>query len=505
MSRKKLGFIDSTLRDGQEALLGGRLRADLVAPVLESLDTVGFESIEAWGGGTFRSSLVLLHEDPWEELRILKKELRRTPLQMHIRGRFLVGDRPFSFGFVKRFLDHAAELGVNVVRLVDPLNNIESLAKIANIARKAGLTVQLSILCSNSTINLRYYEHLISRTDLSSADALGVFDPWGTLSPATAIKVIELLRKGNQQRVFAHLHSLTGASFRSLASVVEKGVSIIDTCFSAFSYNGSLPAIESVLGEFDSDELSRGLDLHAIVQASNEFTRLRNDYFDRVPAVMQPTSLIEKRVRGIAPTFSSLLMQRISKEGSKEDGELREEIKRIMKELSLVALLAPVSGIIVRQALLNLHSRTRYGELTDEFVRLLRGALGEVKIQKYLVERLRIDLDPEIADGMGEIEERVFTPPNQRNSSEDDLLSFILYPHEFIEVREANLIARQDGRQKVVAAALALLAEIDSVTSPTQRVNSAVRLVASFTRWRDSLRVNDSDSMRKRGFVQEPF
>jgi len=505
VSRKKLGFIDSTLRDGQEALLGGRLRIELVAPILERLDMVGFESIEAWGGGTFSSSLALLHQDPWETLRSLKKGLKRTPLQMLIRGRFLVGNRPFSYGFVERFLSRTAELGVNVVRLVDPLNDLESLTKVAYLAKKAGLIVQFSVLSSDFLNNLDYYEGLISKADLSSADALGIFDPWGTLSPATAMKLIELLQKEKAHRVFAHVHNLRNAGVTSVAAVVEKGASMVDTCFSAFCCDGSLPSIETLFIELVSNRVSSDLDPKALVEASRAFMQLRNENFDRVPAVMQPTSSIEKSLREIPPTFSTLVMQRNSAGQSKDDGGLQQEALKIMNELGLVALMAPISKIIARQAVLNLHSKTRYNDFTDEFLRLLRGEYGPMRIQKGLFKGLRNDLDLESVDEMGEIEERIFMPPDQPKHSKDDVLSFALYPHELVEMKKASLIARRGERQNVVAAALALLAEEDELRKASVHEASSMQMVADSFRWRDALRLDDSDSSRKRGFFQEPF
>jgi pyruvate/oxaloacetate carboxyltransferase len=505
VSRKKLGFIDSTLRDGQELLVGGRLRAELVAPILESLDAVGFESIEGWGGGTFRSSLALLHQDPWQTLRALKKKLKRTPLQIHLRGRFLVGDRPFSYGFVERFLNHTVELGVDVARLVDPLNDLESLTKVAHLAKKAGLIVQVSVLCAESLNDFSYYENLIKKTDLSDADAIGIFDPWGTLSPATAMKVVELLQNDNEHRVFAHLHSLSGTNFPSIASFVEEGVSVIDTCFSAFSFAGSLPSIEAVYSALDADNLSGRLDLEAIVEVSNAFERLSNAYFDRVPAVMEPMSLQEKSLREIIPTLSLLMMKRISRASSLEDDGLRAETMRIMKELGLVALVAPVSETVVRQAVLNLHSTERYAEFTEEFVRLLRSKLGKVRIQKDLTKLVRNDLEPQISNEIEEVKEHIIMPPDLGKTSEEEILSFELYPHELMEAKQANVIARRDGREEVVAAALALIAERDSVARPLELAPSNIPIIANSTRWRDAFRVDNSGSARKRGFVQEPF
>jgi pyruvate carboxylase len=89
--KKPLKITDTTLRDAHQSLLATRMTTKEMLPVCEKLDAVGFYSMEVWGGATFDSCMRFLDEDPWERLRILKKNLPNTKLQMLLRGQNILG------------------------------------------------------------------------------------------------------------------------------------------------------------------------------------------------------------------------------------------------------------------------------------------------------------------------------------------------------------------------------------------------------------------------------
>lgn len=55
---------------------------DEMRPILPEMDKINYFSVECWGGATFDSCIRFLDEDPWERLRILRKELPHQKLQM---------------------------------------------------------------------------------------------------------------------------------------------------------------------------------------------------------------------------------------------------------------------------------------------------------------------------------------------------------------------------------------------------------------------------------------
>ena len=102
---RKVLITETILRDAHQSQAATRMRLDEMLPVLEQLDDIGYYSLEAWGGATFDSCLRFLNEDPWERLRILKAHLKKTPIQMLLRGQNLLGYRHYADDLVEKFVE----------------------------------------------------------------------------------------------------------------------------------------------------------------------------------------------------------------------------------------------------------------------------------------------------------------------------------------------------------------------------------------------------------------
>ena len=126
-NKSKLGITDVVLRDGHQSLLATRMRIEDMLPIASKLDQVGFWSLESWGGATFDACIRYLGEDPWERLRSLKKAMPNTPQQMLLRGQNLLGYRHYADDVVVKFVERAAENGVDVFRIFDAMNDMRNL------------------------------------------------------------------------------------------------------------------------------------------------------------------------------------------------------------------------------------------------------------------------------------------------------------------------------------------------------------------------------------------
>ena len=72
MNKKKIGITEVVLRDAHQSLLATRLRYEDMERSLKELDSIGFWSVESWGGAIFDSCIRYLGEDPWERIGKLK-------------------------------------------------------------------------------------------------------------------------------------------------------------------------------------------------------------------------------------------------------------------------------------------------------------------------------------------------------------------------------------------------------------------------------------------------
>lgn len=142
----RLKIVETALRDGQQSLLATRMRTADMIPVLEQLDNAGFYAIEAWGGATFDSCLRFLGENPWERLRTLKTYLKKTPIQMLLRGQNILGYQHYADDVVTEFVNRAVDNGVKIIRIFDALNDVRNLEVSMQAAKKAGAHVQGAVV-----------------------------------------------------------------------------------------------------------------------------------------------------------------------------------------------------------------------------------------------------------------------------------------------------------------------------------------------------------------------
>ena len=107
--KNPIKIMDTIFRDASQNKIATRMRIEDMLPIAEKLDTVGYYSVEMWGGATFHSCIRYLNEDPWERIRLLRKAMPNTKMQMVIRGQSLVGYRHYPDDVVTRFVEKAAE------------------------------------------------------------------------------------------------------------------------------------------------------------------------------------------------------------------------------------------------------------------------------------------------------------------------------------------------------------------------------------------------------------
>ena len=126
-TNKKLLITDTILRDAHQSQAATRMKLEDMLPACEILDSIGYYSIECWGGATFDSCMRFLNEDPWERLRTLRKALPNTKLQMLLRGQNLLGYRHYADDMVEAFCAKSIENGIDIVRIFDALNDIRNM------------------------------------------------------------------------------------------------------------------------------------------------------------------------------------------------------------------------------------------------------------------------------------------------------------------------------------------------------------------------------------------
>lgn len=127
LSGKPLYITDTILRDAHQSQAATRMRLEDMLPACEVLDSIGYWSLECWGGATFDACMRFLKEDPWERLRQLRKALPNTKLQMLFRGQNILGYKHYADDVVDAFCARSIENGIDIIRIFDALNDVRNL------------------------------------------------------------------------------------------------------------------------------------------------------------------------------------------------------------------------------------------------------------------------------------------------------------------------------------------------------------------------------------------
>ena len=210
---KKVMITDTILRDAHQSQAATRMRTDEMVPVLQQLDEIGYYSLEAWGGATFDTCLRFLNEDPWERLRTLKRYLKKTPIQMLLRGQNLLGYRHYSDDVVEKFVAKSIENGVGIVRVFDALNDPRNLETSMKAIKKYGGVCEAAISYTTSPVHTtEYFVKLAKQLEGMGADNICIKDMANLLLPYTAYDLVSRLKAElkPETKVHLHTHNTTG-------------------------------------------------------------------------------------------------------------------------------------------------------------------------------------------------------------------------------------------------------------------------------------------------------
>ncbi len=243
MSKNPVRVTDLTLRDGHQSLFSTRMTTADMLPIAGKLDDIGFYSMEVWGGATFDVTTRFLNEDPWDRVRLLREKMpKNTPFQMLLRGQNLVGYRQYADDVVEAFVAKAAEVGIDIFRIFDALNDERNSITAYKAVKKAGKHIQgaLSYALTERRMggpifNLDYYVTKAKKLEDMGADSLCIKDMAGIISPYDAYELFSALKKTLKIPIHLHTHYTSGMASMALLKAIEAGADGIDTCVAPFA------------------------------------------------------------------------------------------------------------------------------------------------------------------------------------------------------------------------------------------------------------------------------
>ena len=376
----KLKITETVLRDAHQSLLATRMSMDDMREILPEIDKIGFYSAECWGGATFDSCIRFLNEDPWERLRILRKEMPNTKLQMLFRGQNMLGYRHYSDELVDYFVKKSIDNGIDILRIFDALNDVRNLQTAIDAAKKYGGHVQAAISYTTGPVfDIDYYCNYAKQLENAGADSICIKDMAGLLTPYGTYDLVKALKSTVDIPVQLHSHYTSGLASMVHLKGIEAGVDVIDTAMSPLAMGTSHPATESMVAALKGTEYDTGLDIKALSEIRDFFTPLREKYL--------ASGLLDPKMLGVdANTLlyqvpGGMLSNLVSqlKQAGKADklDEVLAEVPRVRKDSGYPPLVTPTSQIVGTQAVFNVIMGERYKMVTKEFKDLVAGKYGK--------------------------------------------------------------------------------------------------------------------------------
>jgi len=393
MDKNPVKIMDLTLRDGHQSLFATRMRTEDMIPIAEDMDKAGFWAMEVWGGATFDAMHRFLGEDPWERVRILKKHIKNTPFSMLLRGQNLVGYRNYADDVVRAFVEKSCEVGIDIFRVFDALNDLRNFETSVEVIKKNGKHFQGAICFSlterkmgGEVFNLNYYLDKAKNLEDMGADSICIKDMAGIVSPYDAYELVRALKETVKVPINFHTHYTSGMASMCQLKAIEAGVDIVDTCLAPFALRTSHPAIEPLVATLLGTDRDPGLDLDGLLKIGDYLESIAPKYrelLDTTKLSVIDTGVLRHQVPG--GMISNLVNQLKEANALHRLEEVYAEVPRTRKELGTPPLVTPTSQIVGVQAVLNVLFG-RYKIITNQVKDLCYGLYGKTPTE----------IDPEV-------------------------------------------------------------------------------------------------------------
>lgn len=444
---KKINFTETVLRDANQSLIATRLPLSKMEPILDKIERAGYYSVEAWGGATFDSCLRFLDEDPWVRLRTIKGYMKKTKIQMLLRGQNILGYKHYPDDVVRKFVDKAVSNGVDIIRIFDALNDVENLETAMRATKEMGAHAQGTISYTISPVhNTEHFIKVVKALKDMGADSICIKDMSGLILPNTCYELVKAIKESVDIPIYLHSHCTTGVAPMSYLEAMRAGVDGFDTAVAPFSNGTSQPTTESMYYTAVDMGYDTGLNIDVINSISEYFNPIKEECLKSGlldPKVMAvDTEALKYQVPG--GMLSNMISQLKQQNAMSKLPEVLQEIPRVREDLGFPPLVTPTSQIVGTQAVFNVVTGERYKMVIKEVKAYLRGEYGKApgvineeireKIlngEKPYTTRYADTLEPAFEDAKKEL--------GTLAQSDEDVLSYLVFPQvakPFLEKRK---------------------------------------------------------------------
>ena len=464
--QKPIKITETVLRDAHQSLIATRMPTELMLPIVDKMDKVGYHSVECWGGATFDACLRFLKEDPWDRLRKLRDGFKNTKLQMLFRGQNILGYRHYADDVVEYFVEKSIANGIDIIRIFDCFNDLRNLQAAVNATNKikqregrGHSQIALSYTLGDA-YTLDYWTDMAKKIEEMGADSICIKDMAGLLLPYKASELIGAMKSVTKLPIQLHTHYTSGVASMTYLKAVEAGVDVIDTAMSPFAMGTSQPATEVMVETFKGTPYDTGLDQNLLAEIADYFRPYRDECL--------ASGLLNPKVMGVdiktllyqvpGGMLSNMVSQLKEQHAEDKYYDVLKEIPEVRKDLGEPPLVTPSSQIVGTQAVMNVLMGERYKMATEQTKDVLMGKYGQtVKPFNKDVQKKCIG-DAEVitcrpADLLPNELEKIESEMKEWKQQDEDVLSYALFPQvavDFFKYRQAQQekvdMSKADGK-----------------------------------------------------------
>lgn len=455
-------LTDTTFRDAHQSLLATRVRTNDLLNIAQATGEGIPElfSSEMWGGATFDVSYRFLTEDPWKRLKLLRKAMPNTLLQMLFRGSNAVGYSNYPDNVLEEFIKEAAHHGIDVFRIFDSLNWIPQMEKSIQYVRDAGKIAEAAICYTGDILdtgrtkyNVQYYKDMAKELESIGAHMIAIKDMAGLLKPQAAFRLISELKETTDLPIHLHTHDTSGNGLITLSAAVKAGADVVDVATSAMSGATSQPSMSSLYYALQYGDRTPELNLKNVRQINHYWEDVRPYYasFENGIQAAQ-TEVYDHEMPG--GQYSNL-QQQAKAVGL---GDKWDEIKQMYQTVNMmfgdIVKVTPSSKVVGDMALFMVQNELTKKDIYDRgdelsypesVVSFFQGELGQPvggfpeKLQQIILQGR-----PAMSERPGKYAEPVDFEKVKKElqkligfePSKTDVLSYLMYPQVFLDYQK---------------------------------------------------------------------
>ena len=447
------------MRDAHQSLLATRIRTYDMVKIIESTSKTmqNYFSLEMWGGATFDVAYRFLKEDPWERLAQLRQGAPNILFQMLLRGANAVGYTNYPDNVVKEFVAKSAAAGIDVFRIFDSLNWLESMTVAIDAVRENNKIAEAS-LCytgdildkSRTKYDLQYYVTMAKELEKAGAHILGIKDMAGLLKPEAAYRLISALKDAIDIPIHLHSHDTSGNGLYTYARAIDAGVDIVDVAVSAMAGGTSEPGSNSLYYALEGNDRQPNMDIKALNRLSHYWEDVRAYYkdFESGAVFPNPEVYLHEMPGG---QYSNLKQQAKAVGLETKWNEIKTMYRKVNDMFGDVVKVTPSSKVVGDMALFmvqnnltedDIYEQGDFLDFPNSVVEFFEGQIGQpyqgfpkelqriiLKGKKPVTQRLGTLMEPQ---NFNEIR-KVIKDTLPRPVTDQDLLAYALYPKVFMD------------------------------------------------------------------------